>query len=244
VNQYLDAIGAQLSARGVPTHVMNWTLILDDISEFAGDSPIPPIDFAQFHGAMRRFFDDGGGFGVIAAIDPHEALRLRPVLKLRFDESLWEEMAAAVAVATSTHDAGSSSAGEERAAEPERQLSEAEIRQAVRAAWADALGPVMFTETASFFSVGGTSLSALRLVQLLRRAVPAVGFEVGDLYNNPTIAAQVAFLGGAGHEASDTAARAHDVPASLDLDELLDAVTSGAVSPEDALLDWSTGEGD
>ena len=96
MNQFLDAIGAQLSARGIPAAVMNWTLILDDISEFAGDSPIPPISFAQFHGAMRRFFDDGSDFAIIAHIDSREAHRLRPVLKLRFDDTVWDEISAAV----------------------------------------------------------------------------------------------------------------------------------------------------
>ena len=109
-----------------------------------------------------------------------------------------------------------------------------QLRHAVTEAWLDVLGPQAFTEATSFFTAGGTSLGALRLIQLLRRAVPGSEFDVADLYNNPTIAAQVAFFspaepvgGSAGHsEPGDEG----------DLDSLLDAVTSGTISVEDAVL--------
>lgn len=244
VNQYLDAIGPELASRGIPASVMNWTLILDDISEFAGDSPIPPISFGQFQGSMCRFFDDGGGFSIIAHIDPHEAQRLRPVLKLRFDDSVWEEISAAAGTASvpaQPHPAAAAGDVEEAP------LTEETVRERVRLAWQDALGPAPFTETVSFFTAGGTSLSALRLVQLLRRAVPAAGFEVADLYNNPTVAAQVSFLSRAVHATPGPPGPPgpRDAPPAGDaddLDDLLDAVSSGAVSAEAAILDWAGGD--
>jgi 3-oxoacyl-(acyl-carrier-protein) synthase len=227
VNQFLDAIGAQLTSQGIPTAVMNWTLILDDISEFAGDSPIPPINFTQFHGAMQRFFDDGSEFSIIAHIDPHEAHRLRPVLKLRFDDTVWDEISATVNAASDPSAPPAEPAPTVAKAEsPATALTVDEVRQIVWQAWLDALGPTPIADTASFFSVGGSSLSALRLVKLLRQAMPEPGFEIADLYNKPTIAEQVEFLTGPDSGPTWTS----------NLDDLLDAVSSGTLSPEEAAL--------
>jgi 3-oxoacyl-(acyl-carrier-protein) synthase len=233
VNQFLDAIGAQLTARGIRTAVMNWTLILDDISEFAGDSPIPPISFSQFHGAMRRFFDDGSDFAIIAHIDPAEAHRLRPVLKLRLDDAIWDEISAAVSAA-STSPSTSTSVPAPVASPAASPLTPDEVRRTVRQLWLDVLGPAPVADTVSFFTAGGTSLNALRLVKLLRDALPEPGFEIADLYNNPTIAEQAEFL-----TRPDSGPASGPQPETAwtgDLDDLLDAVSSGALSPQQAAL--------
>jgi hypothetical protein len=64
--------------------------------------------------------------------------------------------------------------------------------------------------------------------------MPEPGFEVADLYNKPTIADQVEFL-----TARDTAA---DSGLAWDgnLDDLLDAVSRGALSPQEAALSLDT----
>jgi hypothetical protein len=70
--------------------------------------------------------------------------------------------------------------------------------------------------------------------QLASRGIPA---SVADLYNNPTVAAQVSFVLKAGQPGHSPAGAPPE-----DLDDLLDAVSSGAVSPEQAIFDWGGGE--
>lgn len=51
--------------------------------------------------------------------------------------------------------------------------------------WRKQLGPVALTYDSNFFSLGGTSLAAAKLISVLRERFPAVA--VRDLYDNPTL---------------------------------------------------------
>jgi hypothetical protein len=111
-------------------------------------------------------------------------------------------------------------------------LTAEQVRQIVGQAWLDALGPTATADNVSFFSAGGSSLSALRLVKLLRDAIPEPRFEIADLYNKPTMAGQVEFL-----TAEDSAPGPAPEPDwTSNLDDLLDAVSRGALSPQEAAL--------
>ncbi|HWU33098.1 MAG TPA: non-ribosomal peptide synthetase, partial [Marmoricola sp.] len=52
--------------------------------------------------------------------------------------------------------------------------------------WTDQLGPLPFSATSNFFHMGGTSLSAARLVNALRERFP--GVAISDVYLHPEIA--------------------------------------------------------
>jgi D-alanine--poly(phosphoribitol) ligase subunit 1 len=65
----------------------------------------------------------------------------------------------------------------------------------VRAAWADALGHTTFTNTDSFFDLGGTSLALTRVHAALSAQFPDA-ISMLDLFANPTISRTVQFLDG------------------------------------------------
>jgi D-alanine--poly(phosphoribitol) ligase subunit 1 len=67
----------------------------------------------------------------------------------------------------------------------------------VRAAWAAALGHAAFTNTDSFFDLGGTSLALTRVHAALSAQFPDA-ISMLDLFANPTIARTVQFLDGRG----------------------------------------------
>lgn len=61
-----------------------------------------------------------------------------------------------------------------------------EQRENVRGVWSQALGHEEFTDDESFFTVGGHSLLAARVVARINRGAPA-RITVRDLFNHPTV---------------------------------------------------------
>ncbi|MEV0530529.1 acyl carrier protein [Kitasatospora sp. NPDC050463] len=61
-----------------------------------------------------------------------------------------------------------------------------EQRENVRAVWGQALGHEEFGDDESFFTVGGHSLLAARVVARINRAAP-VRITVRDLFDHPTV---------------------------------------------------------
>jgi AMP-binding enzyme/Phosphopantetheine attachment site len=93
------------------------------------------------------------------------------------------------------------------AAEPiEASAAQQTPEERVRGAWAAALGHAAFTNTDSFFDLGGTSLALTRVHAALSAQFPD-GISMLDLFANPTIARTVQFLDGRGAVAAprDTA---------------------------------------
>jgi 3-oxoacyl-(acyl-carrier-protein) synthase/NAD(P)-dependent dehydrogenase (short-subunit alcohol dehydrogenase family) len=185
VNQFLDSVGPYLSERGIRTSTLNLTLVLDDKAEFAAKTPIPPIDFAHFRAALERFFRDAGSLDVVMELDLAEVHYLRPVLRIPFADQVWDEAAAHVdaAAARSGQPAGESAATERD-----------EIAERLAGAWRTVLGLPHPAADANFFAEGGTSLSAIRLVHVVGRELPDLGFDVTDVYAFPTFEAQLARL--------------------------------------------------
>ena len=185
VNQFLDSVGPYLSAHGIRTSTLNLTLVLDDKADFAAKTPIPPIDFAHFRAALERFFRDAGSLDVVMQLDLSEVHYLRPVLRIPFADQIWDEAAAqAGAAAARPGQPTAESAG----AEPD------EIAARLAGAWRTVLGLAHPAADANFFAAGGTSLSAIRLVHVMGRELPDLGFDVTDVYAFPTFEAQLARL--------------------------------------------------
>lgn len=221
VNQYLDAVGPLFTEGGVPTHTLNLTLVLDDKGSFDGRSPIPPIDFADFRGALDRFFQNGHALDMVARLDLAEVGYLEPVLRIPFGPGVREQAQAEL------HRSNGAAAPEDdpagTARDPER------IRPALDTVWKKTLGVAASHDGAGFFTSGGTSLSALRFVSLIRKELPGFSFDVADLYGSPSLGAQVAFLTG---QLDNTAEG--DAPGPDSLEAILDAVEGGKLSQSDA----------
>ena len=80
---------------------------------------------------------------------------------------------------------------------------------AARAAWTAALGHAAFTNTDSFFDLGGTSLALTRVHTALSAQFPDA-ISMLDLFANPTITRTVQFLDKRG--APTPPARSHHSP--------------------------------
>jgi aryl carrier-like protein len=92
--------------------------------------------------------------------------------------------------------------------------------------WHKVLGVEYIADQANFFSCGGTSLSALRFVQLFRKSFPGLAFEVTDLYSMPTFKAQLAYC--------------ENLIAPRDsLSDLFDALENDSISAEEAFALFS-----
>ncbi|SMO32062.1 beta-ketoacyl synthase N-terminal-like domain-containing protein [Melghirimyces algeriensis] len=182
VNQYLDAMAGFLNHRGVPGHVLNLTLILDDKRDFGSRTAIPPIDFVDFHNALNRFFNNGHRWSLVSRFDLDEVHYLKPVIKIPFADSFWEEVEQAVQ--------SESQPSPETVQETEN-LDIKDLETRIQSIWKTVLGMETVKPEDNFFSAGGTSLSALRFVQLMKKNFVKLRFEVSDLYSNPTFAAQV-----------------------------------------------------
>ncbi|MFB6549731.1 beta-ketoacyl synthase N-terminal-like domain-containing protein [Streptomyces sp. NPDC056405] len=222
VNQYLDAVGPLFSDQGVPTHTINLALVLDETGSFDSRSPIPPIDSTEFRGALERFFRNGHQLDMVARLDLAEVGYLEPVLRIPFGPGVLGEARAALNSSGTAMPEGDASAGPA--------VIEAEqIHRAVDAVWRKTLGAPAAHDGAGFFGSGGTSLSALRFVRLLREELPGVDFEVADLYENPTLEAQITSL------TTRLAAADEDTgPEPSSMEAILAAVEGGTLTPDAA----------
>ncbi|MDK0517992.1 beta-ketoacyl synthase N-terminal-like domain-containing protein [Streptomyces sp. ML-6] len=229
VNQYLDAVGPWFSDEGVPTHTLNLTLVLDESGEFDSRSPIPPIDFTEFRGALDRFFRNGHQLDMVARLDLAEVGYLQPVLRIPFGPGVREEARAAFRRSRgmpASPDGGEPVGG----AGPDA----GRIRQGLDTVWRKTLGTAAPDETAGFFASGGTSLSALRFVHLIHQELPGLEFDVAELYGNPTLGAQLDYLTAQLETPSPGGA-----PEPDSMDAILEAVENGTLAPDAAarLLD-------
>lgn len=220
VNQYLDSMSGYLNMQGTPTHVLNFTLILDDKRDFGSKTPIPPIDFMDFQGALHHFFRNAQQWNLVSRFDMEEVHFLKPVLKIPFGPRFWQEVEAyrkehsipatlkqpVVVVAEAK----------------EQKLDGTAIQHNLTDVWRQVLGVEHIQEQSNFFSCGGTSLNALRFVQLFRKSFAHVPFEVADLYGLPTFAAQIAYC-------------TRSLCVKDDLADLFDALENDSISTEAAL---------
>lgn len=223
VNQFLDAMSGYLNKKGTPTHVLNFTLILDDKSDFGSKTPIPPIDFTDFHNVLSRFFSNGYTWSLVARFDLEEVHFLKPVLKIPFGPVFWREVEEFMKNRKEQHtSAEQEQPGDQAVPGQTIELDAQAISQRVEEIWRKVLGIESPQKQANFFSCGGTSLSALRFVQLFRKSFANVSFQVTDLYSLPTFEAQVAYC--------EQALCPKDM-----LAELFDALENDDISMENAL---------
>lgn len=206
VNQYLDVYGPWRLKSGRPAQVLNLTLIVDDLEVFKGPSPIPPLDFSEFLGCFERFLARRLSFAVVARFDLAEVRYLLPVIKLRFSEEMMRDIERAggpqqarpMLAPPPEHPAVPVKAPVLPATAlvqapavappvPPAPVASGSTLATLSAIWKDLLGHEELPLEQSFFSVGGTSLTVLRLVQMVRKQL-GVKFEVADVYAHSTLA--------------------------------------------------------
>ena len=188
--------------------VLNLTLIVDDLEVFKGPSPIPPLDFTEFLGCFERFLARRLSFAVVSRFDLAEVRYLLPVIKLRFSEEMMRDIERAgdsqparpmlappaepsavpgkvPALPACSVPVQAPAVAAPVAPAPMPSASGSTLAT-LSAIWKDLLGHEELPLDQSFFSVGGTSLTVLRLVQLVRKQL-GVKFEVADVYAHATL---------------------------------------------------------
>ncbi|GAA3347081.1 hypothetical protein GCM10017717_19100 [Deinococcus persicinus] len=217
VNQYLDSMAGYLNQKGIKGKTMNFTLILDNKKDFGSDTAIPPIDFVDFQNSLNLFFNKGYEWSLISRFDLEQVHYLKPVIKIPFGESFWSEVEH---FNHSKNNQNESISMEEEVVKSEFTLSE--IEASIREIWKTVLGISTIKEIDNFFSLGGSSLSALRFVHLFKNKFIGLKFEISDLYSNPTFQDQIVYCD-------------HFYNAKDELSDILDAFESDDISSEEAL---------
>jgi hypothetical protein len=243
VNQYLDAYPAAAAKRGRPASALNLTLVLDDLRDFRGPTPIPPLDFREFAGCLDHFLRAGPRMAVASRFDWEEVGYLLPVLKLRFSEEL---LASKGLTAPHVTAAPPPSVAPANGHAESRGSAAPELRAGVRELFRQILGEAPGSDEASFFSAGGTSLTGLKLVKAVRERW-SIPFEAADLYADSTVAALANRLS-ALLKSPEAAALAPAIapapakPAALPLDQLVDRVARGDLDVEAAIGSLTGGD--
>ena len=214
VNQYLDSMSGYLSRKGIGGNTMNLTLILDDKKDFGNNTPIPAIDFLDFQNALKLFFKIGYQWSLVSKFDLEQVHYLKPVLKIPFGENFWKEV--------NFHHEKKQMNIKESEVTVQKKLKKEEIEIILNEIWNEVLGIVHIKGSDNFFSLGGSSLSALRFVNYMNRNFKGIKFEVSDLYSHPTLKSQISYC--------DSFYNNKD-----ELDDILDALTDDNISSEEAL---------
>jgi acyl transferase domain-containing protein len=227
VNQYLDEYPAYLACSGRKAMTLNLSLVLDDLRDFRGATPIPPLDAREFEACLQEFLSRRRPFGVVAKFDADELRAVYSVLKLRLSDGLARDMgvadvaqhpAAAVESPAFTPAKGAAGHGQPTQDTVERELF---------AFLGEIIGYRGAARTQSFFALGGTSLTALRLAQKIRERWH-VSFEASDMYAYPTVEAMARHI-------AEKLPKAEGAAPTDPVHQAIAGVASGALSLDEAL---------
>lgn len=166
---------------------------------------------------MNLFFTKGYEWSLISRFDLEQVHYLKPVIKIPFGERFWNEVER---FNQSKNNQNESISTEEVVVKSEFTLSE--IEASIREIWKTVLGISTIKEIDNFFSLGGSSLSALRFVHLFKNKFIDLKFEISDLYSNPTFQDQIVYCD-------------HFYNAKDELSDILEAFESDDISSEEAL---------
>jgi polyketide synthase PksL/surfactin family lipopeptide synthetase A len=159
-------------------NVLNFTLIRDGISEVVGESAIPAIESTEFLGAFDTAMRGDLGFSLVARFDPDQVRFLLPVIKIRFSDEMLQLLGISPV----------------RMPDQAEAVARADVDVVMREAWNEVLGYPNPLPDHNFFDWGGTSLSILKLVRIVRERT-AVPFDVTDVYESPTIGGMSLLIG-------------------------------------------------
>ncbi|WP_434749484.1 beta-ketoacyl synthase N-terminal-like domain-containing protein [Paenibacillus amylolyticus] len=185
VNAYLDSYGDYRTLSGRETITLNLTEILtgDKHEYLIRDTIIPPLNYENFIESFEQVMNKQMSLTVISDFDLQVTKNLLPMIKIRFSDELLQEI--------EESDLTREELGKQQIFLGE--ISYEELVLKLHAIWMDVLGYEKVDVEANFFDIGGTSLSAVKLIRLINSEV-SESFEVGDLYSFPTIASMADYL--------------------------------------------------
>lgn len=225
VNAFLDSYGDHRTLSGRETITLNLTEILtgDKHEYLIRDTIIPPLTYENFIRSFEQVMNKQMNLTVISDFDLQVTKNLLPMIKIRFSEELLQEIE--MSYVTTNEE------GKQRIILEE--VSYEELVLKLNAIWMDVLGYETVDFEANFFDIGGTSLSAVKLIRLINNEV-SESFEVADLYSYPTITSM------ASHLMTSVDKAVQEVSAGSEADyeilDVLDGLDNDDISLDEALM--------
>lgn len=211
VNQFFDSFGPYHNDKGVMTQVLNLTLVNDHRNLNLGMTPIPAIEPSEFLSTLELFLDSKEKFAIVSRFNFKDIQYLKPVIKLQFSKDCKEVDS------------------NPREVIKKRSYSEQEIHQKLFKIWKEVLGYDTISKNANFFQIGGTSLTALKLIKLIRERLQ-IETTVADLFQFPYFHEQIEKFSSMSKSIENESLRK-----SSDLESLIQMVKHKQISIEDAL---------
>lgn len=222
VNLFLDVYGDYRNLQGRPTVTMNLTEILtgDKHEYLIKDTMIPPLVYERFIACFDTVLRMKAPMVIISEFDLQVMKKLLPIIKIRFSDAMLQEIEQADAISLG---AGSTLPALDT-------WSMEQLNDTLYGIWHEVLGFEEIAPESNFFDIGGTSLSAVKMVRLINQELFA-GFEIADLYSYPSISAMAAYLKSRGTEEENTST----AQSSHDLMDVLGNLEQEDISIEDAM---------
>jgi len=219
-NLFLDSFGHWRNSRSRTTITMNFTLIDSDDGSIDSDriSMIPPISKQEFLYCMDTCIKKEINFAVIVNFNNKVMKMVLPFMKIRFSEDMLLEFTQEINTKDSINQTRI------QGFIGQQVLTKSDIISILQKIWTEVLGYSGIDSNANFFDIGGDSISAVKLVHLIKLQLE-VQSEVSDLYSYPTIEGLAEYF----------CTKLNIVTKQEDsIDEILKEIDSNAISPEEA----------
>jgi polyketide synthase PksL/surfactin family lipopeptide synthetase A len=205
------------SEKDVQTQVINLTLIDDDRNLNLGMTPIPAIQPEEFLRGLFFFLNSGEKFSILSRFNFKDIEYLKPVIKLQFSKAMEENLL----IETPTTGL--------------KKYTQEQMEETMLDIWKKVLGYEEINTQANFFEIGGTSLSALKLIKLIRENL-CIDSSVTDLFQYSRLENLCNYY--LSKQTPKAAMKTMDT-AETDLERLVDMVSSEEISVDKALEEMS-----
>jgi 3-oxoacyl-(acyl-carrier-protein) synthase/acyl carrier protein len=173
-NLFLDSFGDWRNMHHRTTTTMNFTLIEADDGSLLSDrmSMIPPLTKEEYLACFDLFLTKTIPFALVADFDNHVMSLVLPFMKIRFSDNISRHFMT-----------GDTTFSMNASTKTEYSLED--IKNVMSSIWKDILGYTEISESANFFDIGGDSISAVKLIHLVKIQLHTE-LDVADLYSYST----------------------------------------------------------
>ncbi|WP_139491842.1 beta-ketoacyl synthase N-terminal-like domain-containing protein [Brevibacillus dissolubilis] len=221
-NTFLDSFADYRQLQGRKTITLNLTEIYT--GERVGKTPertmIPPMKYEDFISCFAYVLQHDLDYVVISDFDMEVLHVVLPVIKINFEGKLLQEIQRAQINEATLLGKENGMLDSHKPAT----YTLAEVDNMLAEVWQEVLGYEEIDPYAQFFQLGGTSLSAVKLIRLVSLRF-GIAFEVADLYTYASFEAMRDYI----HTSIKETTKQDD------LFDLLDVLTEDELSVEDAL---------
>lgn len=187
VNTFLDSFGDYRMSLGRETVTLNLTEIFtgDKVGNNLEVTMIPAIDYEDYLKCLGYVFKHDIPYIVISYFDWEIMSIVLPMMKITFDQELLEM------IHSDSQESPTTILPQKTL--PPINLDREGVYELLKDIWKEVLGYEEFQSFSNFFDLGGTSLSAVKLLRLITERM-SIKFEVANLYTYPTFDAMANYI--------------------------------------------------